>query len=85
MYYLKAILQRIISTIVFVCVRPINRSELLYRSQTTLQQKGTGSCTCKQETCVSTDIIKQSRLSDWHLVSLWRYFRIPGRTSANAA
>jgi hypothetical protein len=31
MYYLEAILQRIISTIVFVCVRPSNRSELLYR------------------------------------------------------
>jgi hypothetical protein len=37
MYYLEAILQRIISTIVFVCVRPNNRSKLLYRSQTTLQ------------------------------------------------
>jgi hypothetical protein len=38
MYYLEAILQSIIFTIVFVCVRPNNRSELLYRSQTTLQQ-----------------------------------------------
>ena len=38
MLYLKAILQSIISTIVFVCVRANNRSELLYRSQTTLQQ-----------------------------------------------
>jgi hypothetical protein len=37
MYYLEAILRSIISTIVFVCVRPNNRSELLYRSQTTLQ------------------------------------------------
>jgi hypothetical protein len=33
MYYLEAILQ------VFVYVRPSNRSELLYRSQTTLQHK----------------------------------------------
>jgi hypothetical protein len=39
MYYLEAILQRIISTIVFVCVRPSNRSELLYRSQITLQEE----------------------------------------------
>jgi hypothetical protein len=38
MLYLEAILQSIISTIVFVCVRANNRSELLYRSQTTLQQ-----------------------------------------------
>jgi hypothetical protein len=37
MLYLEAILQSIISTIVFVCVRANNRSELLYRSQTTLQ------------------------------------------------
>jgi hypothetical protein len=33
----KAILQSIISTIVFVYVRANNRSELLYQSQTTLQ------------------------------------------------
>jgi hypothetical protein len=39
MLYLEAILQSIISTIVFVCVRANNRSELLYRSQTTLQQE----------------------------------------------
>jgi hypothetical protein len=38
MLYLKAILQSIISIIVFVCVRANNRSELLYWSQTTLQQ-----------------------------------------------
>jgi hypothetical protein len=37
MLYFKAILQSIISTIVFVCVRANNQSELLYRSQTTLQ------------------------------------------------
>jgi hypothetical protein len=37
MLYLEAILQSIISTIVFVYVRANNRSELLYRSQTTLQ------------------------------------------------
>jgi hypothetical protein len=36
-HYLEAILQRIIITIVFVCVNPSNRSELLYRSRTTLQ------------------------------------------------
>jgi hypothetical protein len=38
MLFLEAILQSIISTIVFVCVHANNRSELLYRSQTTLQQ-----------------------------------------------
>jgi hypothetical protein len=37
--YLEDILQRIITTIVIVCVRPSNISELLYRPQTTLQQK----------------------------------------------
>jgi hypothetical protein len=41
MLYLKAILQSIISIIVFVCVCANNQSELLYRSQTTLQQNRT--------------------------------------------
>jgi hypothetical protein len=57
MYYLEAILQSIISTIVFVCVRANNRSELLYRSQTTLQQEDTASAEKSDESLPPREVV----------------------------